>query len=411
MASASAYDHAVFALPAARRPGHRAGVLPWLRAAAGRGIRPSPRPADRGGPTSADRRRDAVGGEAPPSGLGRRTHRVRPRRATRRAHRPVRGEPDAGGEGRGVGRDRRHRSDRPGATQGGPRGSQDHAAVRAGAARRGRGRRHRHGLAAALGPRGARRGARPRRGARHRVAVLPPHRARRRRGRSRRPARRGCTPTACTSSGRSTSTSSRRIRPSSSSSPDLFRALAFRALGGDIAPGTDRVLYAYPALRARASCRRTGSCARRRPRGAPSATPTITTSTASCSASRRAAGCSASVAGVGPEPLSLARRRFPEPFAAIFPNDATALMARRAEATVGLFRSLAAEFEPYGVHVLAKLGLATRSGEREHLWFEVHELRRRRPRRHARQPADRCRRPRGHPWALAPSTCSPTGRS
>jgi hypothetical protein len=26
------------------------------------------------------------------------------------------------------------------------------------------------------------------------------------------------------------------------------------------------------------------------------------------------------------------------------------------------------------VHVLAKLGLATRSGEREHLWFEVHEL-------------------------------------
>ena len=31
-----------------------------------------------------------------------------------------------------------------------------------------------------------------------------------------------------------------------SSSPDLFRALAFRALNGDIAPGADRVLYAYP---------------------------------------------------------------------------------------------------------------------------------------------------------------------
>ena len=49
-------------------------------------------------------------------------------------------------------------------------------------------------------------------------------------------------------------------------------------------------------------------------------------------------------------------------------------MARRAQATVDIFRSMAAEFEPFGVHVLAKLGLATRSGDREHLWFEVHDL-------------------------------------
>ena len=45
---------------------------------------------------------------------------------------------------------------------------------------------------------------------------------------------------------------------------------------------------------------------------------------------------------------------------------------RDAPSAIGVFRQLAAEFEPYGVHVLAKLGLATRSGGREHLWFEVH---------------------------------------
>ena len=157
-----------------------------------------------------------------------------------------------------------------------------------------------------------------------------------------------------------------------SSSADLFRALAFRALGGDVAPGADRVLYAYP----------------RRALGLVPADRFMREASDSWRALRdadhhddhRVVLCDPSgrrlfgLGGSRPEPLSLARRPFPEPFAAIFPKDATALMARRAQATVALFRSMAAEFEPFGVHVLAKLGLATRSGDREHLWFEVHEL-------------------------------------
>ena len=158
------------------------------------------------------------------------------------------------------------------------------------------------------------------------------------------------------------------------SSPDLFRALAFRALGGDITPGTDRVQYAFPRFElALVPADRFMREAAPQWRALRDADHHDDHRVVLCDPSRRR------LFGLGggsvPEPLSLARRRFPEPFAAMFPNDATALMARRAEATVDLFRSLAAEFEPYGVHVLAKLGLATRSGGREHLWFEVHDLR------------------------------------
>ena len=90
--------------------------------------------------------------------------------------------------------------------------------------------------------------------------------------------------------------------------------------------------------------------------------------------------------GDRPEPLALARRRFSELFAAIFASDATELMARRAQATIGVLRSLSEELKPYEVTVLAKLGLPTRRGGREHLWFEGPRAHGHRPRRHPRQP-------------------------
>ncbi len=157
-----------------------------------------------------------------------------------------------------------------------------------------------------------------------------------------------------------------------SSSPDLFRALAFRALDGDVAPGADRVLYAYPRFElSLVPANRFMAEAADAWRALRDADHHDEHRVVLCEPSRRRLF---GRGGSRPEPLSLARRRFPDPFAAIFPTTATTLMAGRARATTGLFRSLAAEFEPYGVHVLAKLGLATRSGEREHLWFEVHEL-------------------------------------
>ena len=188
-----------------------------------------------------------MGGEAPPSGVGRGPHRVPARCAARRAPRPLRGQPHARREGGGVGPDRQHRPDGPGEAQGGPRRPQDDAAVRAGAARRRRRRRDRRGFAAALGSRGPGRGARARRGARHPVAVSAStswSTTRRRR------AEEAGSPWMHTHGLQELGAFDLDVLAAHptfvASSPDLFRALAFRALGGDIAPGADRVLYAYP---------------------------------------------------------------------------------------------------------------------------------------------------------------------
>ena len=57
-----------------------------------------------------------------------------------------------------------------------------------------------------------------------------------------------------------------------------------------------------------------------------------------------------------------------------FSKDATALMAARAHATLGVFKALVTEFGPTGIPALAKIGYATAADptSREHLWFEVH---------------------------------------
>jgi hypothetical protein len=158
-----------------------------------------------------------------------------------------------------------------------------------------------------------------------------------------------------------------------SSSPDLFRALAFRALDGDIAPGADRVPYAFPRFALRLVP------ADRFMREAPPEWRALRD--ADHHDEHRVVLCEPSgrkLFGYGrgdrPEPLALARRPFPEPFAAIFPSDANELMARRAQATIDVLRSLSEELKPYEATVLAKLGFPTRRGGREHLWFEVHEL-------------------------------------
>lgn len=60
-----------------------------------------------------------------------------------------------------------------------------------------------------------------------------------------------------------------------------------------------------------------------------------------------------------------------------FSNEATALMANRARNTYERFRSLAEELARFEFPVLAKLGYQVDDGgenNKEHLWFEVHEL-------------------------------------
>ena len=80
----------------------------------------------------------------------------------------------------------------------------------------------------------------------------------------------------------------------------------------------------------------------------------------------------------GPEPSRLFRRAFPEDVVFHFSHDASALMAARARATWPVLQLMAEEFEGLEFPVLVKIGYRTEGGgemEREHLWFQGHELR------------------------------------
>jgi hypothetical protein len=76
----------------------------------------------------------------------------------------------------------------------------------------------------------------------------------------------------------------------------------------------------------------------------------------------------------GPVPMSFARRPIPETFASLVSSDFSDLMAERAAKTLGVLRRYREEFAGVEPVTLVKLGYPTRSGDREHLWFEVHEM-------------------------------------
>ena len=64
-------------------------------------------------------------------------------------------------------------------------------------------------------------------------------------------------------------------------------------------------------------------------------------------------------------------------FVTPFSTAATALMAERARQTLGVFRQLKEEFASLDLPAVAKLGYEVEGGdaeEREHLWFEVHDI-------------------------------------
>ena len=157
-----------------------------------------------------------------------------------------------------------------------------------------------------------------------------------------------------------------------SSSPDLFRALAFRALGGNISPGADRVPYAFPRFELRLVPA---------DRFMREASPDVASPSRRGPPRRRSGGA---VRAVGSEAVRLGRGIGRSPWRSPGAGSRTVrrhLPARcdRAHGPSGpghdrRVRSLAEELEPYEVPCLAKLGLPTRRGGREHLWFEVHEL-------------------------------------
>jgi hypothetical protein len=152
---------------------------------------------------------------------------------------------------------------------------------------------------------------------------------------------------------------------------DVIRALAFAALAADVRVDTDRFRYALPDRHLRFvpvdRFMREAEPAYTRLRDAPDHD------------GPRAVLCEPStrkILGFGrgdrPEPLGLARRRFPDPFVAMFSADATTLMAQRATATVPVLRSLTESLAEFQVQALVKLGYPTPEGSKEHLWFEVH---------------------------------------
>jgi hypothetical protein len=73
--------------------------------------------------------------------------------------------------------------------------------------------------------------------------------------------------------------------------------------------------------------------------------------------------------------MSFARRPIPETFASLVPTEYNDLMAERAAKTLGVLRRYREEFAALEPVTLVKLGYPTRSGgDREHLWFQVHEM-------------------------------------
>lgn len=76
----------------------------------------------------------------------------------------------------------------------------------------------------------------------------------------------------------------------------------------------------------------------------------------------------------GPVPMSFARRAIPDTYASLVPTEYNDLMAERAVKTLGVLRRYREEFAALEPVTLVKLGYPTRSGDREHLWFQVHEM-------------------------------------
>ena len=105
----------------------------------------------------------------------------------------------------------------------------------------------------------------------------------------------------------------------------------------------------------------------------PATTPNVGRSSASLPGGR----CSGSGAATDPSRSGSPARPPPGQFVIYVPTSMTELMAERAKATLGVLRAMAAEFAEFEVVTIAKLGYPTRDGGKEHLWFEVHGVRRR----------------------------------
>lgn len=157
----------------------------------------------------------------------------------------------------------------------------------------------------------------------------------------------------------------------------LFRAIAFGIVGGDITASCDNKLLMSPnrAIRMvdaskfqRAADRRWAGI-----RDDPGGSHTISRSVV-CNP---VAGWRKWLGG-GVRPSVWMQRPMQDPGVIFFSNAATDVMAARALQTYPALRKLAAEFAEFGFPVLIKLGYTVDGGgptDREHLWFEVHEMR------------------------------------
>ena len=331
------------------------------------------------------------------------------RDAPGRATGPVREQPLARREGRRARADHRASRSASRPPQEGPRGSQDDAAVRAGAARR------RRPVVASTWPPSCRGAARPwtrssrttRSSTSSRCSASTPSSTRPPAGPTR-PARRGCTRTACASSARSTSTSS----PPTRRSCPAARTCSGRSRSGRSAATSRRVPIAslrVPAVRAPA-----------RPGG-----PVHARGGAEWRALRdadhhdehRVVLCEPSgrkLFGYGrgdrPEPLALARRRSRSRSRRSSPASRPSSWPAGPRRTTGCCGRSRRSSSPTRSTSLPSSACRPAPASREHLWFEVHELTdtdsrarsstARSTSTSAREPADATR-----------TTCSPTGRS
>jgi hypothetical protein len=154
---------------------------------------------------------------------------------------------------------------------------------------------------------------------------------------------------------------------------ESIRAIATMILNGDVAADQSRFAFAHPGGEARfvpaAEFMRTAKPQHTELRHADDHDE------------RRSVLCEPAgrrVLGFGrgdtPEPLAIARRPPPDQFVVFFHESATKLMAERSAATVGILRSMMAEFAGFEVVTLLKLGYPTPEGRKEHLWFEAHAI-------------------------------------
>jgi hypothetical protein len=156
---------------------------------------------------------------------------------------------------------------------------------------------------------------------------------------------------------------------------DPIRALAFAALEGLVPPDADRFPLAYPGGDVRlVSVDRFHSEASDEHQKLRDAD--------SVHSGRRVVLCEP-VAGLfgrwrsRPVPSRFLSHLEDQGFVVNFSKAATELMAVRAGQTIGVFRSLKEEFASLDLPTLIKLGFEMEGGsptDREHLWFEVHQV-------------------------------------